>query len=81
MGQFFGTCQKCARVFALSLGHADGLGVGIAFGAHAIGFDLRILALLFELRIGSHIEREPTPRQVGGDGGRISAKLFGIEHS
>ncbi len=48
MGQFFGARQQCARVFALALGHADGLGVGIAFGAHAIGFDLRGLAALFE---------------------------------
>ena len=81
MGQFFGTCQKRACVFTLSLGHADGFGVGIAFGAHTIRFDLRNLALLFELSIGSHIEGEPTPRQVGGYRCGIGAKLFGIEHS
>ena len=79
--QLFGARQQRAGVLALALGHADGLGVGIAFGAHAVRFDLRSLALLFELRVSGHVEREPATREIGGDGGRIGTKLFGIEHS
>ena len=68
-GQFLGARQQCAGVFALALGHADGLGIRVALGAHAIGIDLRGLAAFFECGERGDVEREPAAREVGGDGG------------
>jgi hypothetical protein len=40
---------------------------------------LCLLAKLVEHRESTHIQRESAAREIGGDGGRISAKLFGVE--
>jgi hypothetical protein len=72
--QLFGARQQRACVLALAFRHTDGLGIRIALCAHAVGFDLRRFAQLFEARVGGDVEREPAPREVGGDRGGVSAK-------
>ena len=74
-GQLLGALQQRAGVFALALGHADRLGVGIAFGAHAVRFHLRGLAALFERAEGGDVEREAAAREVGGDRRGIGTQL------
>ena len=73
-GEFLGARQQRAGVLALALGHADGLGVGIALGAHAVRLDLRGLAALLERVVGRDVERESAAREIGGDRRRIGAQ-------
>ena len=78
--QFLGTREQRGGVLLPALGDADGLRIGIALGAHAVGFDLRRLAALLERIERGHVEREPAAGEIGGDTGGIGTQLLGIEH-
>ena len=79
-GQLFGPLEQCARILALALGHADGLRIGIALGAHPVRVHLRRLATFFERAERGHVEVEPATLEIRGDRRGIGAQLFGVEH-
>ena len=70
-----------AGILALALGHADGLGVGVALGAQPVRLDLPS-GLRFSssaLQRGD-IEREAAARQVARHGFGVGAQQLRIDH-
>jgi hypothetical protein len=54
--------------------------VAVTLGFDSVGFDLQLLALLFERAHGCDIQHKPATGEVLGNAGQIGAKLFGINH-
>jgi len=78
-GQLLAALQQWRGVLALALGHADGLGVGVALGAQLVGRHLPVLAPFLERGERGDVEREAAAREVRGDGGGIGTQGLGIE--
>ena len=78
--QRFGACQEWRDVLPRSLRLADGLGLRVALVAQAVGFDLQLLALLFESGEFGDIERKPATREVPRHEVRFGAQQPGIYH-
>ena len=79
-GQRLALREQRRDVLALALGHADGLGVGVALGAQPVGLDLQLLAPLLERRsIGRRRATKPRRARLRPRLG-VAAQQLRIEH-
>ena len=68
------------RILALGLGLADALGPGVTLRLELLGAHLQVLAALLETAIGVEVEDIAAAGQAVGNGLRIAAQQFGVEH-